>query len=75
MQYLCAGPNNSTNTDIDLDKRHGLNKADIIDAGRIYKMPFTFSLIRFLPKCRHHSSMTFSLFTKCDDTGKRIYNY
>lgn len=74
MQYLCMTQNYSTtNTDIDLDKRHGQNKTVIIDAGRIYKMPFTFSLVHFLPKCRHYSSMTFSLFSKIDnDNGKNI---
>lgn len=74
MQYLCMSQNYSTtNTDIDLDKRHGQNKTVIIDAGRIYKMPFTFSLVHFLPKCRHYSSMTFNLFTKYDtDNGKNI---
>lgn len=56
-------------SDLDVD----LDKSVIIDAGRINKLPFTFSLINVLPKCRQHSSMTFSLFTKCEDETGNNY--
>lgn len=77
MQYMCADPNISTsNLDIDFDKKQNQNKTTVIDDGRIYKLPFTFSLVNLLPKCKHHSSLTFDLFTTtCEDddhadTGK-----
>jgi len=60
-----------SNPDIDLNRKRRQSKTVIIDAGRIYKLPFTFNLVNLLPKCRHHSSMTFSLFTADhNDTGK-----
>ncbi|VVC33882.1 Hypothetical protein CINCED_3A021397 [Cinara cedri] len=64
MQHMCKDPNMSV-SDLDVD----LDKSVIVDAGRIHKLPFTFSLVKVLPKCRHHSSMTFSLFTKCEEEG------
>lgn len=69
MQYMCADPNILTSgLDIYFDKNQQQNKTTIIDDDRIYKLPFTFSLVNLLPKCRHHSSMTFDLFTiMCDD--------
>lgn len=67
MQYMCTDSNISTlNSDIDSDKKNQ-NKTTIIDDGRIYKLPFTFSLVNLLPKCKHHSSMTFDLFTTTYD--------
>lgn len=68
MQHMCKDPNMSV-SDLDVD----LDKSVIIDAGRIHKLPFTFSLVNVLPKCRHHSSMTFSLFTKCEE--ETVGNY
>lgn len=68
MFQLCSDSNVSiSDTDTELDKTRQENKAIIIDDGRIYKLPFTLSLVNLLPKCRHYSSMTFSLFTMSDD--------
>jgi len=65
-----------SNPDIDINKKLIQSKTVIIDAGRIYKLPFTFNLVNLLPKCRHHSSLTFSLFTADhDDTGKNIFPF
>jgi len=65
-----------SNPDIDINKKRRQSKTVIIDAGRIYKLPFTFNLVNLLPKCRHHSSLTFSLFTAdLDDTGKNIFPF
>jgi hypothetical protein len=63
-------PNISVNN-LDFDyfnQNQQQNKTIIIDDGRIYKSPFTFSLLNLLPKCRHYSSLTFSLFTASEDT-------
>jgi len=72
MQHMCVDQNILvSNPDIDLNKKRRQSKTVIIDAGRIYKLPFTFNLVNLLPKCRHHSSLTFSLFTADhNDTGK-----
>jgi len=65
-----------SNPDIDINKKRRQSKTVIIDAGRIYKLPFTFNLVNLLPKCRHYSSLTFSLFTADhDDTGKNIFPF
>jgi len=65
-----------SNPDIDINKKRRQSKTVIIDAGRIYKLPFTFNLVNLLPKCRHHSSLTFSLFTADqNDTGKNIFPF
>lgn len=65
-----------SNPDIDINKKRRQSKTVIIDAGRIYKLPFTFNLGNLLPKCRHYSSLTFSLFTADnDDTGKNIFSF
>lgn len=72
MQHMCMDQNILvSNPDIDLNRKRRQSKTVIIDAGRIYKLPFTFNLVNLLPKCRHHSSMTFSLFTADhNDTSK-----
>lgn len=75
MQHMCIDQNIFvSNPDIDLNKKQRQSKTVIIDAGRIYKLPFTFNVVNLLPKCRHHSSMTFSLFTADhNDTGKNFF--
>lgn len=73
---MCMEPNISvSNLNMDHDQNQEQNKTIIIDDGRIYKSPFTFSLINLLPKCRQHSSLTFSLFTAPENTdpGMCIY--
>lgn len=68
MQHMCMDLNITvSHPDNDLDNNQLQNKAVIVDAGRIYKLPFTFSLVNLLPKCRHYSSKKFSLFTMPDD--------
>lgn len=75
MQHMCMNQNILvSNPDIDLNKKRRQSKTVIIDAGRIYKFPFTFNLVNLLPKCRHYSSLTFSLFTADhNDTGKNVF--
>lgn len=77
MQHMCIDSNITVcNPDFDLDNNQQ-NKAVIVDDGRIYKLPFTFNLVNLLPKCRHYSSRTYSLFTVPDntDTSKKIFKY
>jgi len=65
-----------SNSDNYFDENEHPNKTIIIDAGRIYKLPFTFSLYSLLPKCRYHSSIIYDLFTEPDDAdnaGKNTF--
>lgn len=74
MQDMCMDQEVSVSyVDFDTFKSEQ-NKTVVVDAGRIYKFPFSFNLATLLPKSRHHSSMTYSLFTLCDDcdSGKSI---
>jgi len=74
MQRLCSDPDISiSNPDTNSDKNQQ-NKTVIVDAGRIYKLPFAFSVVNLLPKCRHYPPMMFNLFTLSDnsDTGTCI---
>lgn len=65
---MCVDPNISiSNSDINFDENEHPNKTIIIDAGRIYKLPFTFNLVNLLPKCRFNSSITYTLFTESND--------
>lgn len=78
---MCMDPNISiSNSDIDFDENENSNRTVIIDAGRIYKLPFTFSLVNLLPKCTYDSSVTYTLFAEfndTDNTGKNafLHNY
>lgn len=74
MLQLCGDSNGSVlDIDTESDKTRQENKTIIIDDGRIYKLPFTLSLVNLLPKCRHYSSMTFSLFITSDDTDTDVH--
>lgn len=55
-----------------LDTEH--NKTVVVDAGRIYKLPFPFSLVNLLHKSRHQSLITYNLFTLNEDSdaGKSL---
>lgn len=69
MHQICTDSNISVNNlDFEYYQNQQQNKTIIIDDGRIHKLPFKFSLINLLPKCRHYSSLTFSLFTVSEDT-------
>jgi len=70
MDEMCMDPNISlsSNPDSYFDENEQPNKTVIIDSGRIYKLPFTFSLYSLLPKCRYCSSIVYDLFTEPDDT-------
>lgn len=48
------------------------NNTVVVDAGRIYKLPFPFSLVNLLHKCSYRTLMTYNFFTTNDDsdTGK-----
>ncbi|XP_050434218.1 uncharacterized protein LOC126841666 isoform X2 [Adelges cooleyi] len=65
MQHMCIDSGvsvSSSGYDSHQRRRDKKNKISI-DGGRIYKLPFDFSLVNLLPKCRRHSSITFNLFS------------
>lgn len=75
MQDMCSDPDTPvSNPAVEFDKNQK-NKTVIVDAGRIYKLPFAFSIANLLPKCRHYSSLAYNLFTSNDetDTGKCVF--
>lgn len=73
MQDMCSDPDTTvSNPAIEFDK-NPLNKTVIVDAGRIYKLPFAFSVVNLLPKCRHYSSKSYNFFTENEDNENLTY--
>lgn len=69
MQRMCIDSNIlATYLETDFDRRRRKNK--IVDDRRIYKLPYEFNVINILPKCRHHCSMAYDVFTMSDTDGK-----